>query len=110
MYSLITKIAHSTAIKDAFGVARGVFRVVSHTTNEQYRSHWKDSIHKQDITNKAEELTIRNPILIPIKENKIDRTNDTIQTISQIGQKTENKSATSDQQTDQKVVIEEKKP
>lgn len=33
MYSLITKIAHSTAIKDAIGVARGVFRVVSHTTN-----------------------------------------------------------------------------
>ena len=55
MYSLITKIAHSTAIKDAIGVARGVFRVVSHITNEQYRSHWEDSIPQQDTTPKAED-------------------------------------------------------
>lgn len=32
MYSLITKIAHSTAIKDTIAVARGIYRVAS-TTN-----------------------------------------------------------------------------
>ncbi len=29
MYSLITKIAHSTALKDTIAVARGIYRVVS---------------------------------------------------------------------------------
>jgi hypothetical protein len=31
MYSLITKIAHSTALKDTIAVARGLYRVASHT-------------------------------------------------------------------------------
>lgn len=75
MYSLITKIAHSTAIKDALGVARGVFRVVSHTTNEQYRSHWEDSIQQHDTTRKAEELTIRNTAPLSIKQDKIEAMN-----------------------------------
>lgn len=29
MFSLITKIAHSTALKDTIAVARGIYRVVS---------------------------------------------------------------------------------
>ena len=89
MYSLITKIAHSTAIKDAIGVARGVFRVVSHTTNEQYRSHWEDSIPQQDTTPKAEELTVRNPVPISIKESNIESTNHNSSINQQIGIKAE---------------------
>lgn len=75
MYSLITKIAHSTAIKDALGVARGVFRVVSHTTNEQYRSHWEENIQPHETARKTEELAIRNTLSSSIIDNKNESIN-----------------------------------
>jgi hypothetical protein len=56
MYSLITKIAHSAALKDTIAVARGIYRVVS-VTNPPMNSLESDWITKQ-VSKKSDHLNI----------------------------------------------------